>query len=91
MISDRLYHHSYGDGSRNGTLKFYSWLRADLRPDMRILNFGAGPATCDPARILEGQVVGADIDPIVLQNQEIDEARLMSASSADCKRDFSVG
>jgi SAM-dependent methyltransferase len=80
MISDSLFRRFYPDNRHSGTLLFYSWLGAHLRPDMRILNIGAGPATLDPIRALKGKVlsvVGVDIDSIVLTNDELDEAHVI--------------
>jgi ubiquinone/menaquinone biosynthesis C-methylase UbiE len=42
-----------------------------------VLNLGAGPEVKNPVRVLKGEVrwlVGADIDPVVLQNSELDAA-----------------
>jgi SAM-dependent methyltransferase len=47
---------------------------------MRILNLGAGPPTGNAVRTLRGEVscvVGADPDPAVLHNCELDEARVI--------------
>jgi SAM-dependent methyltransferase len=44
---------------------------------MRVLNLGAGPATNSPKRLVKGSVAsvtGVDIDPVVLTNEELDEA-----------------
>jgi ubiquinone/menaquinone biosynthesis C-methylase UbiE len=52
-------------------------VRRDARPDSRVLNLGAGPATGDPIRTLKGEVaevIGADIDSTVLTNEEVDSA-----------------
>jgi SAM-dependent methyltransferase len=83
-LVDRLYARFYGDGSRSGTLLFYNWLRNELRPEMTVLNLGAGPPTRNPTRVLKGEVkrlIGADIDPIVLENPELDEARLIEGDA----------
>lgn len=80
MISDRLYRRFYSDPRYNGTSVFYAWLRQGLRPGHRVLNFGAGPETRNPTRILKGEVaeaVGADIDPVVLENTELDRGFLI--------------
>ena len=77
MSSSRLHTHFYADGRRDGTRAFYGWLRESLRAEMRVLNVGAGPATKAPLRIIKGEVssvVGADIDPLVLENEELDQA-----------------
>lgn len=77
MISDRLFHKFYGDQKRNGTRIFYSWIRQFIKPQTRLLNLGAGPPTEQEVRVFKGEVarvVGADIDPIVKENYELDEA-----------------
>lgn len=54
---------------------FFSMVRQQVHPNSRILNLGAGPATKDPRCIRKGEVaelVGADIDPVVLTNDELD-------------------
>ena len=77
MISDDLYNRYYADPKYDGTVAFYDWIKDEVPENAEVLNFGAGPATKNPKRILKGQVgriVGADIDPIVLENEELDEA-----------------
>jgi SAM-dependent methyltransferase len=77
MISRRLFERFYPDDSRDGTQLFYRWVREYTDPETRMLNLGAGPPTKAPLRIFKGEierVVGADIDPIVLDNEELDEA-----------------
>src|SRR5262245_9202129 len=67
----------YSDLKYNGTLRFYSLVRAEARPGSRLLNLGAGPGTKNPISSLKGEVaevVGADIDRAVLENQEVDRA-----------------
>lgn len=79
--SDSLVARYYGDRRRNGTLIFYDEVRRYLRPDSRVLNLGAGPATGNPVRMLRGEVaevVGADIDPCVLDNPELDRVVMIS-------------
>lgn len=81
MISQRLLHRFYPpDRGRDGTRRFYDWVREDLGPDSVLLNLGAGPPTGDPVRRFRGEVarvVGADIDPVVLENPELDEGVLI--------------
>lgn len=70
----------YSDRKFDGTSRFYDWVREYARPEMRLLNLGAGPATKNPIRILKGQVAhvaGADVDDCVLANPELDEAVLI--------------
>jgi ubiquinone/menaquinone biosynthesis C-methylase UbiE len=77
MISTQLLKRFYPDNSRNGTLAFYSWIRQNLHPDACVLNLGAGPPTGSSTRTLKGEVrciIGADIDPLVLSNNELDES-----------------
>ena len=72
----------YSDRRYDGTATFYDWVRELLRPDMRVLNLGAGPPTRDPVRRLKGEVaevVGADIDPVVLTNDELDRGVLIES------------
>lgn len=64
----------------NGTGIFYNWIGENLRSEMVVLNLGAGPKTEHPLRVLKGRVrkvVGADIDPVVLANDELDAAFLI--------------
>jgi SAM-dependent methyltransferase len=80
MISRTLYRRFYGeqgDPKYDGTAAFYALVRWEARADGRVLNLGAGPATRQPVKSLKGevaQVVGADIDPVVLTNDELDRA-----------------
>jgi SAM-dependent methyltransferase len=73
----------------DGTIAFYQRVRALLRPDMTVLDFGAGRGRSveDPVqyrrtlRTLRGsvtRVIGVDIDPVVLQNPTVDEARVVT-------------
>ena len=77
MISQRLFKRFYPDDSLDGTVRFYRWIREHTAPTTRLLNLGAGPPTRQPLRIFKGEVarvVGADIDPLVLTNHELDDA-----------------
>jgi len=77
MISEALYNRFYDDPRYEGTLAFYCWIKKHLSPESRALNLGAGPATGSPKRNLRGTVAhitGADIDPVVLENSEVDSA-----------------
>lgn len=81
MVSERLLHRFYPDDSRNGTVAFYNWIREHIDPSTQLLNLGAGPPTRNDLRIFKddvARVVGADIDPIVLENDELDEAVLIA-------------
>lgn len=80
MVSERLFQRFYPGDLRDGSKAFYGWLRESLRPEMRVLNLGAGPATGSAVRAIRGEVaavVGADPDPVVLRNDELDEARVI--------------
>lgn len=80
MVSDSLLRRFYPDDTRNGTVAFYGWVREHVGPTTELLNLGAGPPTRTAIRIFKGavaRVVGADIDPIVLDNDELDDAVLI--------------
>lgn len=80
MVSEQLLKRFYPDQARNGTLAFYSWVRQHIEPKTVLLNLGAGPTTGNLLRTFRGEVarvVGADIDPIVLQNSELDETYII--------------
>jgi SAM-dependent methyltransferase len=81
MISKSTFQRFYPDESRNGEVAFYGWLRQFTTPRTVMLNLGAGPpAAREPIRILKGEVarvIGADIDANVMQNAELDEARII--------------
>ncbi len=80
MVSERLYRRFYPDDRLSGTLAFYRWVRGATTPRTQLLNVGAGPPTGDATRILKGEVarvVGIDIDPVVLDNPEMDEAHVI--------------
>jgi SAM-dependent methyltransferase len=53
-----------------------------VRPTSHILNLGGGPSALEKERVLRGEVaavVGADIDPIVLENADCDTAVVIHA------------
>jgi SAM-dependent methyltransferase len=80
MSVQQLLERHYSDPRFDGTGLFYGWIREIARPEHRVLNLGAGPETRHPTRILKGEVaeiVGADIDPVVLENRELDSAVLI--------------
>jgi SAM-dependent methyltransferase len=70
----------------DGTISFYGRIDALLRPDMVVLDYGAGrgeAALDDPVpyrrrlRVLKGKVakvIGVDVDPVVVTNPSVDEA-----------------
>ena len=77
MISQELFERFYADPKFNGTERFFNLVRRNAQPCARVLNLGAGPATKNPTCSLKGEVaevVGADIDPAVLANDELDSA-----------------
>jgi hypothetical protein len=83
MISESLFKRFYSDPRFNGTERFFNTVRREARPDARLLNLGAGPATRKPTCSLKGEVaevVGADIDPAVLTNDEVDSAVIIDGS-----------
>jgi len=80
MQTERLHRLFYGDPKYDGTQRFYGWVRQYATSKTRLLNVGAGPATNSNVRSLKGEVAwvaGADIDSRVLENAELDEAKLI--------------
>ena len=77
----------------DGTVQFYQRVRALLRPDSVVLDFGAGRGAAyyqDPSlyrkslRNLRGEgrrVIGVDIDPVVSSNPWIDEGVVIDSTS----------
>lgn len=77
----------------DGTVQFYQRVRALLRPDSVVLDFGAGRGAAyyqDPSlyrkslRNLRGErrrIIGIDIDPVVSSNPWIDEAVVIDSTS----------
>ncbi len=65
-----------GDGSRD----FYGWIRSvPGLTGARVLNIGAGPTPEPAVRRLRGEVgrlVGVDVDPVVMSNEDLDEAHV---------------
>jgi len=83
-LSAGLFSRYYPTQAWNGTLAFYSWVREHTVSTTALLNLGAGRPTRDGLRSFKGEVsqaVGADIDPVVLENDELDEARVIVGSS----------
>jgi ubiquinone/menaquinone biosynthesis C-methylase UbiE len=70
-----------GDGSRT----FYQWIRSTAGiAQAKVLNVGAGPTPEPALRRLRGEVgrlVGVDVDPIVMTNEDLDEAHLSDGVS----------
>ncbi len=68
-----------GTPFRDGNALFYDWLLGSLDPAARVLNLGAGPisvATCRQVRESVGHLAGVDLDAAVLNNPDLDEARV---------------
>ena len=95
----------FGDFSDvDGTIRFYSRVRALLKPDFTVLDIGCGRASDPEAltsfekmiRIYKGQakyVVGIDPDPIGETNPTLDEFRLINGPKwpiDDCSIDLAV-
>lgn len=84
LISEQLLKYWYPDQQKNGTLLFYGWVREHVNSRQTMLNVGAGPASKDPLKTFRGEVarvVGVDVDPIVLSNDELDEAHVTDGST----------
>ena len=80
MIRIELLRKYYPADRPDTTALFYTWVRNHVSADSVVLNLGAGPPTRQPVRVLRGEVrrlMGADIDPIVLENDELDEAAVI--------------
>jgi SAM-dependent methyltransferase len=80
VISQQYFERFYPDNKHDGTKAFYDWIREVARPEMVLLNLGAGPATKRKELTFRGEVkrvIGVDIDPIVLENEELDEAHVI--------------
>jgi ubiquinone/menaquinone biosynthesis C-methylase UbiE len=81
----RLYDRHYpvtGDGQRrgDGSRAFYDWIRSTPGlPRATALNVGAGATPSPAVRRLRGEVgrlVGVDVDPVVMTNEDLDEAHV---------------
>ena len=78
----------------DGSVEFYTRLNALLRPDMTVLDYGAGRGSQmeDPGspfraalvtlRGKVGRIVGVDVDDAVLQNPHLDEAKVVGLRAA---------
>jgi SAM-dependent methyltransferase len=73
--------HRRGDGSRT----FYQWIRSAAGlAQAKVLNVGAGPTPEPMLRRLRGEVgrlVGVDVDPVVMSNEDLDEAHVSDGVS----------
>ncbi|QQS35701.1 MAG: methyltransferase domain-containing protein [Ignavibacteriales bacterium] len=77
MISEKVFKKFYSDRAKSGTRIFYELINSHLNYESVVLNLGAGPTSIEENRKLKGKVkryVGADIDPLVLGNSDLDEA-----------------
>jgi SAM-dependent methyltransferase len=86
----RLYDRHYPmmpDGQRrgDGSRAFYDWIRAAPGLAMStVLNVGAGPTPQPALRRLRGEVqrlVGVDVDPVVMTNEDLDEAFVIDGTN----------
>jgi SAM-dependent methyltransferase len=86
MISTNTFNRFYSDQTRDGAVAFYGWVRKETTPETILLNLGAGPPAERPSiRVFKGEVarvVGADIDPEVLDNPELDEAHVINSDNS---------
>jgi len=82
MISTNTFSRFYSDQTRDGTVAFYGWVRKETTPQTVLLNLGASPpAERGSIRVFKGEiarVVGADLDPEVMDNPELDEAHVIN-------------
>lgn len=76
----------------DGTVEFFTRVNALIEPSMTVLDFGAGRGEWhrDPVvyrqnlRTLRGKVakvIGADVDPVVIENPTVDEAVVCSSDA----------
>jgi hypothetical protein len=79
----KTFEHFYPNETLNGTKIFYDWMCQYASPDNSLLNLGAGPPTRSDVRIFrakDARITGAEIDPIVLANYELDDAHVIENS-----------
>ncbi len=102
-VKEHFFPETYAGGySRvDGTVEFYGRVNALLRPDMIVLNYGAGRGVAveDPVTYRRGlltlkgkvaKVIGMDIDPVVESNPLIDEAIVIEPNKSLPLKDASV-
>jgi ubiquinone/menaquinone biosynthesis C-methylase UbiE len=80
MISIELLKRYYPDDIPDVTQQFFGWIRENITPDSVMLDLGAGTASPMPIKVFKGEVrkvVGADIDEVVLTNDQLDEAHVI--------------
>ena len=80
-----------GFSAYDGTIEFYSRVKALAKPDMTVVDLGAGRGAWYEdedstfrrnMRLLKGsvkEVIGCDVDPAVLQNNAVDRAFVLEA------------
>jgi SAM-dependent methyltransferase len=87
MVSQRVFRYFYPNlRLENRGLAsagaFYGWVRQYTNPQTVMLNLGAGgPAPRGKIRVFKGEVArvsGADIDPEVMSNPELDDAHVIT-------------
>jgi ubiquinone/menaquinone biosynthesis C-methylase UbiE len=86
----------------DGTVGFFTQVNTLLRPDMTVLDYGAGRAEwyedddCEYRRKLRtirskvARVIGCDVDPAVLENKSVDEAFVLRQAQALPLADSSI-
>jgi len=83
-LLDRYYPEENGQRSRDTTAPFYQWILSGIdAPHAVVLNIGAGPTPTASKRRLRGRfqrLVGVDPDPVVLTNDDLDEAHIAEGS-----------
>lgn len=91
-----------GFSSVDGTVNFYQFVNSLIRPDMIMLDYGAGRGgshiddECLFRRNLIGfkgrvaKIIGADVDPVVESNPALDEAILIGPDGSIALPDNSV-
>lgn len=78
--TDDIFTRYYPGDKHNKTKLFFDGIRKEITPESLVLNLGAGPGTGSQMTSLKGEVakvVGADIDPAVMDNEEVDEAHVI--------------
>jgi SAM-dependent methyltransferase len=90
----------------DGTIEFYTRVNALLAPEMTVVDFGAGRGAafhddpCSYRRSLQrlrgkvAKVIGVDVDPVIVQNPNLDEAYTVAANGpiplADASADLII-
>ena len=91
MLSNSAFYRFYSDQTRDGAVAFSGWVRKETTPQTVLLNLGAGPpADRGSIRVFKGEVarlVGADIDPEVLDNPDLDEVHVINSDNTSLFED----